>query len=516
MAQLTYLDFDLLIDRVGKKYKGRVINSPAGQAATEFDVPFSAGELQEFWSKFESCLQKKDGSPADCKATLKKFGGQLFAAVFADQVRSSFSASLNEASREGTGLRLRLRLTEAPELAALPWEFLHDPAINRFLSLSNQTPIVRYLDLPERIKPLNVQPPLRILVMVSSPWDLPQLEVEQEWENVKSALAEAERNGLVQLERLETATLPALQKRLREKPFHFFHFIGHGDFDEPAQAGVLYLENEDKMKRAVSGDELGILLHDEETLRVAVLNACRGSRSTGRDPFSGLAQRLVQQGVPAVIAMQAPISDTAALIFSQEFYSALAFGYPVDAAVSEARKAIFSQVNELEWGTPVLFMRSPDGRIFDMASVSGKEGADLKTKDVNRKEDESGKGRVGKKLSLWLGIIVAAITILTTILGLPKLWQENVAPPAARFFGKVHYAGTDEPVPGATIRVQASEKADEALGFDETDAKGWFNFVVKAASESPVWVVVSKDGHNGYAGTQVLAGNAKIPFRRKP
>jgi len=146
MEKISYLDFDLLIDRVGKKYKGRVINSPAGQAAVEFDAPFSAGELGVFWSKFEDSRQKKEASPAGCKTTLKKFGGQLFAAVFADQVQSSFSASLNEVSREGAGLRLRLRLTEAPELAALPWEFLHDPATNRFLSLSNQTPIVRYLE----------------------------------------------------------------------------------------------------------------------------------------------------------------------------------------------------------------------------------------------------------------------------------------------------------------------------------------------------------------------------------
>ncbi|GEM_PF-4210477 len=385
MAQLTYLDFDLLIDRIGKKHKARVINSPAGQAAVEFDAPFSAGELGAFWAKFEACLRKKEASPKDCKTTLKKFGERLFTTVFANEVRSSFSASLNEAGRGSAGLRLRLRLTEAPELAALPWEFLHDPATNRFLALSNQTPMVRYLDLPERIKPLAVQPPLHMLVMIASPYDLPPLEVEQEWENVKNALAEAERRGLVQLERLETATLPALQKRLREKPFHLFHFIGHGDFDEAAQTGVLYLENEGQKKRAVSGDELGILLHDEETLRVAVLNACRGSRSAGRDPFSGMAQRLVQQGIPTVLAMQAPISDTAALTFSQEFYSALAFGYPVDAAVSEARKAIFSQGNEVEWGTPVLFMRAPEGRIFDVGSASGEDGDDLKTTGVNRK-----------------------------------------------------------------------------------------------------------------------------------
>jgi hypothetical protein len=33
-----------------------------------------------------------------------------------------------------------------------------------------------------------------------------------------------------------------------------------------------------------------------------------------------------------------------------------------DYALAEARKSIFAQGNNVEWGTPVLYMRSPDGR----------------------------------------------------------------------------------------------------------------------------------------------------------
>jgi WD40 repeat protein len=38
----------------------------------------------------------------------------------------------------------------------------------------------------------------------------------------------------------------------------------------------------------------------------------------------------------------------------------------VDAAVAEARKAIYFLPNDIEWGTPVLYMRSPDGVLFEM------------------------------------------------------------------------------------------------------------------------------------------------------
>jgi predicted ATPase len=44
---------------------------------------------------------------------------------------------------------------------------------------------------------------------------------------------------------------------------------------------------------------------------------------------------------------------------------------PVDAALAVARLAMFAERSDaVEWGTPALFMRVPDGRIFDLAAVS--------------------------------------------------------------------------------------------------------------------------------------------------
>jgi len=71
--------------------------------------------------------------------------------------------------------------------------------------------------------------------------------------------------------------------------------------------------------------------------------------------------------------MQFEVTDEAAITFAHEFYAAVADGYPVDAALAEARKAIFAQGNDIEWGTPVLYLRSPDGRIFDIERVSDEE-----------------------------------------------------------------------------------------------------------------------------------------------
>jgi len=69
--------------------------------------------------------------------------------------------------------------------------------------------------------------------------------------------------------------------------------------------------------------------------------------------------------------MQYEVTDEAAIEFARAFYEALADAVPVDAAVSEARKAISRIVSStLEWGTPVLFMHSPDGVLFNIRQSS--------------------------------------------------------------------------------------------------------------------------------------------------
>ncbi len=98
-----------------------------------------------------------------------------------------------------------------------------------------------------------------------------------------------------------------------------------------------------------------------------MLNSCEGARASINDPFSSVATSLIEHEIPAVIGMQFEITDRAAILFSGEFYAALADGRAVDEALSQARMAIFADNNDIEWGTPVLFMRVNDGRLFDVA-----------------------------------------------------------------------------------------------------------------------------------------------------
>ncbi len=364
----SYLDFDLAIEKHSTGYRARVLNSPAGQASHEFSLPFSPLELENFLLRIGQQRQGMRRIEAPAMAAAKQFGGQLFQALFAGEVKGCLQSSMDDASYHNAGLRIRLRLSGAPDLLEIPWEFLYNATLNRFLLLSIDSSLVRYLDLPGRVNSLKVTTPLRILVMIASPRDYMPLDVEHEWQVLKQAVAALERRGLLIVERLDKATLTALQKQLQRADYHIFHFIGHGGYDAQAEDGVLLLEDEHGQSRTVSGQYLGMILHDAKTLRLALFNSCEGARTARTDPFAGVCQSLLQQGIPAVLAMQFAISDKAAITLSCEFYTALAAGLPVDTALSAARKGIFAEHHDIEWGTPVLYMRTSTGQIFDVTS----------------------------------------------------------------------------------------------------------------------------------------------------
>ncbi|MFN0069142.1 MAG: CHAT domain-containing protein [Limisphaerales bacterium] len=363
MSAQTYLDFDLRIRREGDGY---CADATGGAARQAFKFPFTDDQLEIYLLKIgqRAAGMRRPDSP-ESKAA-REFGTKLFDAVFQGDLLAYFRERRAEARQREAGVRLRLRLDGAPELADLPWEYLYETSRRQFLCLSKDTPIVRLLDVPDAPKPLAVRPPLRALVAVATPTDQEELDVEREINRLRKSVEELTARGLLTLDFLPVATLEELQRRLRRDDYHIFHFIGHGTYDKDAQEGVLLFENAKKHSQSVTGHDLAVYLRDETTLRLVILNACEGARAGRNDPFAGVAQGLLLQGLPAVVAMQFAVSDKAAATFAQGLYGALADGWPVDAALAEARKSVFGLGDGVEWGTPVLYLNAPDGRIFDV------------------------------------------------------------------------------------------------------------------------------------------------------
>ena len=368
MTIREYVDLDVAIEKQQPDgYIARVIDSPNGPATGPFVLPFNAPELAQFMMAVgPPRVSSRRLAPASTRETgVRDYGRRLNEALFAGDVGTCFRESLDRAQKAGNDLRIRLRLSAVPELDSIPWEYLFDTRLDRFITLSKETPIVRYLDSPTRSLGLRVEPPLRVLAMISSPSDAPALDVDREMELLKATTGDLVANGLLELVFLQDATLLGLQHALYDK-FHVFHFVGHGGFDNTEGEGVLVLENEAGASHPVSGSRLGTLLHDAEDLQLAVINACEGARTSGQDAFSGVAQTLVRQGLPAVVAMQLEISDRAALAFSHEFYFAMSRGKPIEAAMCEVRKAMATSDSASEWGTPVL-LRSGAEQPFVLA-----------------------------------------------------------------------------------------------------------------------------------------------------
>jgi peptidoglycan hydrolase-like protein with peptidoglycan-binding domain len=173
--------------------------------------------------------------------------------------------------------------------------------------------------------------------------------------------------GRIELDWLDSATPGSLRRALRDETYHIVHYVGHSDFTDDGN-GVLFLEGDDGTSVTVDETLFANLLADQGSLRLVVLNSCEGARTTLTDPYAGVATTLVRLGVPAVVAMQFEISDDAAILFAEELYTNLIGRQdPLDAAIGEARKAIYAEVDLAEWATPVLFLGDPDVELFRFA-----------------------------------------------------------------------------------------------------------------------------------------------------
>jgi hypothetical protein len=366
-GEWEYLDFDLQIIRAGGGYQAQVLGSPAGQASEVFEpLDWSVVDAFIHRAAHMSGGLRRVGS-RQWKAA-KAFGRGLSNRLFRGQILACLMASMQEARNRKCGLRLKLRLDEAPELMNVPWEFLYCPQRHNFLASFEDTPIVRFLGVTGSIPPMPVELPLCILAMAASPDNLRPLDVRKEQYKLEEALQSLIDGGLVVIDWVEGGSLTALHQHLMhsDKQYHVFHFAGHGDFDENDCVGFLAMSGARGGYVEVSGERLGpILSTGHQEFRLAVLNACEGARIDRFDPFSAVATSLIPAcRLPAAIAMQFGITDEAAITFASSFYAALATGRPVDTAVTAGRQAIWALQSDVEWGTPVLYMRSSDGQLF--------------------------------------------------------------------------------------------------------------------------------------------------------
>jgi hypothetical protein len=364
-------DFVLQFDSSRGGLRARVLKSPFGEGVTGFSLPDLAGaEGSHGPSGVSRDIAHHAAATASGSRPPLEIGTELYRSIFQGQVRTLLDKSRGQLEvSPNLGLRLKIKLDPSDEetgaLADLPWELLCDGETEDFFALSRQTSLVRYLDVPRSSQPIPFTPPLRILAVGASPRDLPPLDLEEEVRRLEGLNRTA--SG-VAVEVLPHASAGAVREALAGDTFNVLHFMGHGTFDRASGEGMLAFEGTNGALDLVSGKAFATKLRDLRSLGVVLLNACNTARArhqSGANPFRGVATALVLGGVPAVVAMQKPISDRAAIGFSAAFYRHLARGESIDEALTEGRQAIHSaKPEEFEWATPVLFLRMPEGNVF--------------------------------------------------------------------------------------------------------------------------------------------------------
>ncbi len=366
-------------------FRARVLKSPFGEGTVSFALPAAVAGTRRAGGDPPAAsardLDRPAARPEVGELSPIEMGTEMYRTIFQGPVRSLFDKSRGQVERSPRlGLRIKIKVDpgdpDTAALADLPWELLCDGETEDFFALSRQTSLVRYLDVPRMSQPIAFTPPLRILAVSASPKALPSLDLGEEARRL-----EALRQAGFEVQHLVNTSAGAMREALASDPWNVLHFMGHGHFDPATGDGMLAFEGAGGRLDLMSGKAFATKLKDFPSLGVVVLNACNTARAghlSGVNPFHGVATALVLGGVPAVVAMQRPISDRAALGFSAAFYRHLARGDSIDEALTEGRQAIHSAAPEsFEWATPVLFLRIPEGNVFEAQPAPAPAGRGL-------------------------------------------------------------------------------------------------------------------------------------------
>jgi CHASE2 domain-containing sensor protein len=367
---MRYLDFDISIDdRTPKGYPLRADSALFGQARSFLQAGPDSPEIQNALT----LLETRDTDRGD----LVRFGTYLYKLLFVDEIETIFQQSYgNIHGEKDVGLRIRLRI-QPPEMSVLPWELIFLTAADCFMGASRRTSLVRYIETNRPIPVLETRFPLRILVAIpNSVAPYPELDSKIERKNLEDALKGLEKN--VSITFLDgTVSLVRINDALMDHPYHCFHFIGHGEFED--EKGMILLNTEDGEIDIVGDDRFSDIFLNHPSMKLVVLNSCKGAETSSIKYFAGMAPRLVNRGIPAVIAMRYPIMDRAAVLFAREFYRKLFKGWDtgrVDVAIAHARNCLAGEFSsQREICTPVLFLRAKNGVLFN--SVTGNDILDI-------------------------------------------------------------------------------------------------------------------------------------------
>jgi hypothetical protein len=356
-----YENFNLRIIRIRRGDADRLAveaTGSQGEALVDIPVPDPVRVSESIQGLLRHAAPAGPAGAAPLPVRLKDVGKQIADILLPPAIRMCFSAC--KASAGEHGLRVRLFIYD-PEMAAIPWELSFLEEDGEYLGLRLQTPIVRYVLSNSPARDLKAAPLIRVLGVVSSPSDFEALDTDAEKAQIEQALQPLVAGNLVQLNWLPRADLGSLSEAVLG--MHVVHFIGHGTF-ENGEGKLAFMTDTGAAQLVPAADLAG--LFQDTAVRLVFLNACESAHEAG-----GVAEQLVRRGVSAALGMRRAIGDKVAIGFSGAFYRRVADGWPIDAAVAWGRRHVSLVMgNKEDWCHTILFMRAPNGRLFNTGTGS--------------------------------------------------------------------------------------------------------------------------------------------------
>ncbi|PSB22889.1 hypothetical protein C7B76_02335 [filamentous cyanobacterium CCP2] len=392
-----------------------------GDATTECDLPFWVGK-QDWRRTIIKILESSQGFRSENfpemeeqdwleqeglllpsrqhfdSAYLRRIGQALYQSLFPPDspLKQVLQHSLRLTEQHNTDLHLRLKFAadsgKRSRLADYPWELLHDG--QRFL-LHHRVRLSRYIAHEASPPKLSAQEQIRVLLISARPQGLAQL-TQAEQQAIQVGLERAQDAGLVQLQILPTPARRTLNRYLTdctsEQLPQVLHFDGHGVFGRrcgnpgcltmhsgikvescrvcgqrlPEPQGYLAFETEEGKPDWQSATQVAALLQPYP-IALVVLSACQsGMAVAGDSVFNGMAQNLIDQRIPAVVAMQYSVRADAACDFAEQFYRVLGKKEALLKALNQGIREMDVEGNQ--WYRPVIYLRWQDnegGNLFE-------------------------------------------------------------------------------------------------------------------------------------------------------
>ncbi|MHC4478565.1 MAG: CHAT domain-containing protein [Planctomycetota bacterium] len=370
-----------------------------------FDFELSRDEQEDLRWYFEDYLVFSGIEPAPTIAAriegqLQQIGRRLFEDVFhANNVTRGIWAKIAE---ELSDSRVEIAV-DVSEGTDVPWELLFDPDTGEYVALEAGTFVRTHCGAVRAVRVPEVAESLRILLVICRPAK-DKLPFRSDAMCILKGLGASER-ATFRLDVLRPPRFDEMARALRRakaegQAYHIVHFDGHGTFMDvvesdvdanlllstPARSGAhgyLVFENpeiEDDVQY-VDGPALGRVLVESD-VSVLVLNACRSAYAkpgtepsrVGQDPhatvraFGSLAQEVMDQGVPGVVAMRYTVYVMTGAQFLVDMYGELARAGRLGEAVTSGRKQLrakpsreiaYSPCRLDDWSVPVVYEGAP-------------------------------------------------------------------------------------------------------------------------------------------------------------